>query len=233
MAERSLNEETKVLAVIPARGGSKTLPNKNLAPIKGMPLVGWTIKAAQKVKQIDKVLVSTNNNKIRDFCKSQGAEVPFLRPAKYSGDSIHSVHVVIHALNWLKNKENYQPDVVLMLLPTSPTRKSVHVLESLNLYLESGADSVIGVCPTSPIGSLRHIRDNRLEPVIEQKNHNFQRQDVDEIYAVNGAIYVSSPKTILEHESFHLPNSIPYVMPKENSIDVNTYEDLKLAEKLL
>jgi CMP-N-acetylneuraminic acid synthetase len=220
------------LAVIPARGGSKAIPRKNIRPLAGKPLIAWTIAAARAARLVDRVLVSTDDEEIAAVARSAGAEVPFLRPAALAGDEVHSVHAVLHALDWLEEHAGAAPDTVVMLLPTSPFRQAGDLDRAVATLRSSGAPSVISVCASGPFGSLRWMRDGLLVPLEPGGDHNFQRQDVEQLYAVNGSIYVAASAALREHRSFHIAGAAGSVMSNLRSIDINTLEDFTIAEAL-
>lgn len=221
------------LAVVPARGGSRGIPRKNIRPLAGRPLIAWTLATAKAARQIDRVLVSTDDEEIAAVARAAGAEVPFLRPAAFSGDDVHSVHAVLHSLDWLEQHEGSVPDTVAMLLPTSPFRRAADLDQAVATLRTSDAPSVISVCAAAtPLGSLRWLREDRLVPVQETADHNFQRQDVEQLYAVNGSIYVAASAALRKHRSFHIVGAVGSVMSKRHSIDINTLEDFAIAEAL-
>ena len=223
-----------ILAVIPARGGSKAIPRKNLRPLAGRPLIAWTIAAALEAQRVDRVLVSTDDREIAEVARAAGAEVPFLRPAELAGDAVHSVHAVLHALDWLEQHQGSVPETTVMLLPTSPLRSAGDLDQAVEALETAGAPSVISVCASgAPFGSLRWLRNGRLEALDQNAYRNFQRQDVEQLYAVNGSIYVASTAALRQHESFHIDGAVGSIMSKRHSIDINTLEDFAIAEALL
>jgi CMP-N,N'-diacetyllegionaminic acid synthase len=220
------------LAVIPARGGSKAVPRKNVQPLAGQPLVAWSIGAARGARLVDRVIVSTDDEEIAATARSAGAEVPFLRPPALAGDTVHSVHAVLHALDWLEASEGEVPDTVVMLLPTSPLRTAADIDFAIKILQRDSPPSVISVMAVSPQGSLRRLRNGRLVPLVGEGERNFQRQDVEALYAVNGSIYVAATTALRDHRSFHIDGAVGYVMAKRHSIDINTAEDFAMAEAL-
>ncbi|MCT4605053.1 MAG: acylneuraminate cytidylyltransferase family protein [Marinisporobacter sp.] len=221
----------EILAIIPARGGSKGLPGKNIKLLGHKPLIAYTIEATQRSKYIKRMIVSTDDLKIAEISKEYGAEVPFIRPAELSNDYTNTVDVVIHALNDLKEKEGYIPKLVVLLQPTSPLRNHIHIDEAIEKFLESTADSVISVCEFehSPYWATK-IVDNRLIKLMDEKNK--RRQDYEKIYRYNGAIYIIAAKDLLENKSF-FDEVAPYIMDNEDSIDIDTLFDFKMAEMIL
>ena len=221
----------KTLAIVPARGGSKGIIRKNLQLLAGKPLLAWTMEAIIDSALVDRVVVSTDDPEIAQAARFWGAETPFMRPTELAADHIHSVQVVLHALNWLERRENYRPDAAMMLLPTSPFRKATHIDGALTLFQEENPEAVISVCElTKPLHGIRKLRDGRLAPIDHYDNLNLQRQDVETLYAVNGSIYISRPETLEHYQTFHSSGAIPYFMPGINSLDINSSEDMFIAE---
>jgi len=223
-----VNPET--LVVIPARGGSRGIPRKNLVLLEGKPLIAWTIQAAKAARHVTRVIVSTDDPEIAEVSRQFGAETPFLRPAEISGGEVFSVAVPVHALKWLRENEGYEPARVLMLLPTSPLRQAEDIDGAIELFAASGAPSVVSVEPMDKqLPHLRRLVDGRLEPLIPFDQLNVQRQGLEPLYVLNGSIYVTTPATLLEHGTFHLRGAAGYPMLPARSIDINSPEDLLLA----
>lgn len=225
----------RVLAIIPARSGSKGIPDKNVTLLGNKPLMNWTIDAAKQSKHINKIVVSTDSEKYALVANENGAEIVMRDPA-FAKDSVHSVYAILDTLKKLEQNESYIPDVVLMLLPTSPLRKAASIDKAIELYLTQKPKSVISV--TKSDKQLLHFRtisgQNHLRPVQDVSDYNVQRQDLDELYALNGSIYVSSPSTLHQEESFHIADgSLPLIMSEEESVDINLPKDLEYAEYLI
>lgn len=219
-----------VLAVIPARGGSVGVPGKNLRPLAGRPLLAWSVACARAASSVDRVLVSTEDQAIAQAARDAGAETPFVRPAHLADGAVHSVHVVLHALDWLEAAEGALPELILMLLPTSPFRRPEHIDGAVEVMRRHKPVSVISVCPLHhPLITLRWIRRGELVPVHPQENMNQQRQEAEPVYTVNGSIYVSTPQALRTHGTFHAPGAAPYVMGELESLDINTLDDFRLA----
>ena len=227
------------LAIIPARGGSKGLPNKNIADVAGTPLIQYTIEAAQKSKFLNRLLLSTDDKKIAEVRKNLGVEVPFMRPAKLAQDDTPAIDVVLHALDWLKRNDSYQPDAVVLLQPTSPLRTEKHIDEAIQIFFDNNADTVVSVVEVphnfSPY-KLMKLDNGRLvdfwgTPV---DFNIYQRQKVPKLYARNGpAILIAKTDVILKKKSFYGSKVLPFIMPKEESIDIDDKSDLHLASLLL
>lgn len=225
--------KNNIICIIPARGGSKGIPKKNLQELEGKPLLYWSIKVAQLSGVVDRILVSTDDQEIASLAQSLGAEVPFLRPNHLALDHVHSVYVVIHLLNWIESQENKTPEGLLMLLPTSPLRRPQDIQNAVKLFREYKAKSVVSVTELGKyLTNLRYLRSGQLEIVDSNENLNAQRQGLEEIYAVNGSIFLARPKDLQKEQTFHMKGTRGYVMPMLNSIDINSPEDLNLARQL-
>ena len=212
-----------VLAIIPARGGSKGVKDKNIKDLNGKPLISHTIINASRSKYIDKVLVSTDNIKIAEISKLFGAHVPFLRPDEISGDDAKTIDAVIYTIEKLKDvKEQY--DILILLQPTSPLRTTQDIDNALEIFLESSMQSLVSVCKVT-------ISNNMLKKILNI-NSTIRRQDMPQFYRVNGAIYINYIKEISRETSFN-DNVIPFVMSIQNSIDIDSIDDFILAEKFL
>ncbi|WP_461634102.1 acylneuraminate cytidylyltransferase family protein [Labilibaculum euxinus] len=225
----------KILAIIPARGGSKRLPRKNILPLAGKPLIAWSIEAAQKSAYVTDVLVSTDDIEIASIAKDYGAWVPFLRPQNLSTDTSSSYDVVEHTINFCE-KLNKSYDLVLLLQPTSPLRCAEDIDAAVNLLNSKSADAVISVCEAehSPIWS-NTLPDNLNMDLFEnEKYRDIRSQDLPTYYRLNGAIYLLKTERLLTEKSFSLNrNTFAYVMKQERSIDIDTKLDFCIAETIL
>lgn len=224
----------KFLGIIPARGGSKGLPRKNLASLLGKPLILYTIEAALESKNLDRVIVSTDDVEIKNVALSaKGVEV-IDRPASLASDDAPTILAIEHVLAELKNKHAYSPDAVVLLQPTSPLRTSGDINSAIELFSAKKPDSVVGVCEAShsPYLSL-HLSGEFLEPLFGWENFQKRRQDMAKTYLPNGSVYVSSPQVLSGKGTFYTDRTLPYVMPKERSIDIDSESDLRLAEAVL
>lgn len=223
-----------ILAVIPARGNSKGIPSKNLKPLGGLPLVAHTILAAKQASSLDRIILSTDSPEIAKVGKRYGIEVPFLRPAELAADEAPMAPVLAHALSWAEKDQGRRVDVVVSLLPTSPFRQALHVDEGIRLLLNSGADSVVGLCEA------RHnpywmwvIRDGNVERLFAEGSKFFRRQDLPVVYQVNGAFYASRRHVIIEQQRVLGENLRGLIMTEQDSIDIDTPLDFMLAETIL
>ena len=229
-------KEKKILAIIPARGGSKRLPRKNILKLNGKPLIEWTIDAGLNSKYIDDLVVSTDDKEIADVSKKAGALVPFLRPDYLSNDEAKSIDVIIHAILYLKEelKKNY--DYVVLLQATSPLRDNVDVDNAIKYFFEKKADAVISVCEMehSPLWSNVLPKDNSMINFLDEKILNKRSQDLETFYRINGAMYICSCSRFINEKRLFLKDNIfAYVMNKEKSIDIDDEFDFKFAEFIL
>ena len=225
----------RVLALITARGSSKGLPGKNIKPIAGLPMIGWSIRAAQLADRVDRIVVSTDCEEIAKVSKILGAEVPFMRPKELAGDQVAGVDPVLHAVEWLRDYEGYQADWLLLLQPTSPLRTSEDINGAVNLACSKSWDSVIGVTEASPHPYWTKIinQDGLLEEFVSRVTSHPDRQSLPKVYAVNGAIYLVRTSQLLETRKMLPVSPLPWIMSKERSVDVDDWIDFTLAECLL
>lgn len=223
----------KFLAIIPARGGSKGIPNKNIMAISGKPLIAYTIDAGKKSKYIDEIIVSTDSEVIKVIAQQYGAKVPFLRPEELSNDTSKSIDVVMHSIDFYK-KNDINFDYVILLQPTSPLRTFKHLDEAIEKLIESNSTSLVSVCEAceNPV-LMRSIENEKLKEVISFEGTNLRRQDLPTFYIFNGALYINSNDMLVNKKKFVDENTIPYVMNKESSIDIDTMLDARLVELII
>lgn len=224
----------RVLAVVPARGGSKGIPRKNLADVAGRPLLAWTLKAAQDSGVVDELIVSTDDAEIATVARRWGASVPFLRPAELGRDEVHAVHTVLHALDWFEATHGALPEVVLMLLPTSPLRRPEDIRACVNLMQRRDTPAVISVTDMGKyLNNLRYLDGDDLSLVDPSVDRNGQRQTQRKIHAVNGSIFAARPHLLRAHGTFHIDGACGHPMDPQHSIDINGPQDLALARDAL
>lgn len=225
----------KVLAVIPARAGSRGVPGKNNALVAGKPLITWTIEAARQSGCLDRIVVTTDGDEIARVADQAGAEVPFRRPAALARDDTPGMEAILHCVTWLEEFQAYCPELVMVLQPTTPLRTAEDVAAGLRLLTQQPADSVVSVCEAAhhPCWMKRRLPDGRLEDFLPQESVPARRQDLPPVYALNGALYLARRTLVLAHRTFMLPATYGYVMPAERSLDVDTPWDLELADFLL
>ena len=228
----------EVLAIIPARGGSKGIPLKNIKSLGGHPLIAYSIAAGLRAEQVNRVIVSTDDNEIADRAKDYGAEVPFLRPSEYARDETRDLPVFLHALDWFSKHEGYQPDLVIQLRPTSPFRP-VHLLDEVIKVIQENpkATSVRGVVPSkqNPYKMWKIEKDGRMDPILDTEiaePYNMLRQELPETYWQTGHIDVTKRETIL-NGSMSGNVIFPYIIDPIYSIDLDNQLDWDRAENRL
>ena len=221
-----------IIAIIPARGGSKGIPRKNIKKLGSKPLIAYTIEEALKSKCLDHVFVSTEDPEIANISKEYGAQV-IDRPASLAKDTSKTVDAVLHAIEYLE-REGIHPHTVVLLQPTSPLRDVEDIDAAVNLFLDNECDSVISVCEPdhSPFWCFT-ISGKYLKPILDKKFDDTRRQDLPRVVTPNGAIYISSPETIRRYKGFNGDRIIPYCMPPERSIDIDKPLDFTIAEVLI
>lgn len=222
-----MHKDKTFLAIIPARGGSKRLPRKNILDLAGKPLIAWTIEAALKSKYINKVVVSSDNAEILAIAQKCGAEI-IKRPDELARDTTTTFETVKHAV---ENLEEY--DYIMLLQPTSPIRNADHIDEAIELLLAKEADAVVSVCEMdhSPLWSNTLPDDRSMNRFLRDDVLNKRSQDLEKYYRLNGAIYICKTDKLLAEKSFFLNENIyAYVMDKKSSIDIDEGIDFKIAE---
>lgn len=224
-----------VLALVPARGGSKGIPRKNITLLAGKPLLHWTIEAALACDRIERVLVSTDEPEIADVALACGADVPFLRPAVLASDEAPGIDPVLHAVRWLEEREGYRPEWVALLQPTSPLRSTDDIRGALALGEGRGAAAVVSVTEAAqhPWWMKTMGEGGRLRDWSEVPERATRRQDLPPAYALNGAIYLVQRRALMAQESLAPEPCLGFEMPPERSLDVDTAWDLHLAHLIL
>lgn len=225
----------KVLGIIPARGGSKGLPKKNIALLAGKPLICHSIAAALSATKLDRVIISTDSNEIKEIARSCGAEAPFLRPTELAQDTTPGIEPIIHAVDWLDKHERYNPDYVMVIQPTSPLRATEDIDNAIKLAKEKQADSVISVCHPDhhPYWTKRITEEGLLTDLFKLDGAYSRRQNLPLAYALNGAIYLVKTDILMRLKTFYTNKTYAYIMPPERSIDIDSTWDLYLAECIL
>ncbi|MDI6751656.1 MAG: acylneuraminate cytidylyltransferase family protein [bacterium] len=220
----------KTLGIIPARGGSKRLQKKNLAPLLGKPLIFYTLKEAKKAN-LERLVVSTEDPEIASFSASEGVEV-IDRPEELSKDETPSILVYQHTLRYLEER-GFMPDVVTILQPTSPLRKAKHINQSLEMLMKEGCDAVVSVClaEKNPYWMVK-LEDSRLSFLFPEGKSYSRRQELPDVYLLNGAVYTMRTAIITSGRIWDC-DLRGLVMEEEDSIDIDTGLDLLLAEALL
>jgi len=226
----------KILAIIPARGGSKGIPRKNIRTLAGKPLVAWTIEAARSAASLDRVVVSTEDKEIADVARAFGAEIPFLRPQELAGDDTPTLAVLQHTIAHLRNREGYRPDAVMTLQPTSPLRTASHIDAAATLFSsDPAADSLVSCVEVPhifhPRSVMKRSPDGYLAPYLDE-TQPFRRQDKEVVFARNGAAIYITRTACLDRFVFG-GKLICFPMDEISSVDIDTEADLAHAAVLL
>lgn len=232
-------ERREVLAIIPARGGSKSIPRKNIRNFAGYPLIAYSIAAGKAAKNVTRLLVSTDDEEIASIAKDYGAEIPFLRPTELSQDDTPDLPVFQHALSWLEENEGYHPDILVQLRPTSPLRRTIHIDHAVQRLLEHPeADSVRTVCVPfqNPYKMWRIGEDGFLHTLLTfdmPEPYNLPRQALPDVYWQTGYVDAAWTDTIQGKNSMTGDNILPLIIGAEEWIDIDSPDDWRRAERLL
>lgn len=221
-----------MIAIIPARGGSKGLPGKNIRPLDGKPLIAYAIECAKKAKLVDRVIVSTDDTKIADVARQYGAEVPFMRPDSLATDDAKAIDNYVYTVDRLSREWGVQIEEFAVLQPTTPLRTSEDVDGAIELFRTKNADSVVSYTPEAhPVRWHKYLDENMaFVDIFEQTIDN--RQTLRTSYYPNGAVYVFRTE-VVRAGKYYTDKSFAYVMPRSRSVDIDTLDDFRYAEFLL
>lgn len=227
----------EVLGIVPARGGSKGIPDKNIYPLNGKPLISYTIAAAKSSRQLTRLILTSDSQEIINISSKYGLEAPFIRPKELARDETPALPVIQYAVKWLKDNEDYQPDYIVLLQPTSPLRTSKHIDEAITRLINSDADSIVSVVKVphnyNPV-SIMKLEKGFLKPYLDYDENKNIRQLKPEFYARNGsAIYAFTNECLIRKNSIYGDKILAYEMEKSDSIDIDDELDLLLCEALL
>lgn len=225
-----------ILGLIPARGGSKAIPRKNIIPVAGKPLLAYTCQAAISSRRLTRVMINTDDQEIADVGNEYGVDTPFLRPNNLAEDETPILPVLNHTLEWLQQGEGYIPDIVVLLQPTSPLRTSEHIDSALNLFLDSNADTLVSVQelphhfnPTS----LMKLDDQGYLLPYQEGEMILRRQNKPEVLARNGPAILIVNRSVLISGRLYGERVLPFKMGRLESIDIDDKDDLIMVEALL
>ena len=225
-----------MLAIIPARSGSKGLLNKNIKLLNKRPLIAWSIIAASKSSFISRIVVSTDSKEIAKVANKYGAEVPFLRPKYLATDDAKAIDNYIYTVKKIKKNYSYASDNFVVLQPTSPIRDSKDIDKAIKLYYLKKADSVLSCCESS-LAPFTLMNLNKNNKMMISKNKKLKkimnRQEINPYYTPNGSIYVLNLKNLIKYKSYFSNKSFAHLMSKEKSVDINDLSDLRYAEFLM
>ncbi len=220
-----------ILGLIPARGGSKGVPGKNLRRVGGRSLIEWAVRAGQGSRYIDRLILSSDDPALMDEAHRVGCEVPFQRPAALAADGTPGIDPVLHALETLPERYDY----VVLLQPTSPLRQAEDIDRSVARCLEQGAPAAVTLCPVAqqPHWMYHLDAEGGMQPLMPPETHTARRQELPPLYVLNGAVYVAEVALLKKTRSFLTPETRGVIMPPERSLDIDTEMDLTLCEALL
>ncbi len=223
----------KILVIIPARGGSKGIPHKNIKPLNGKPLIHYTIDEAREIVGDEDICVSTDDLKIIKCVEDYGLNVPFVRPSELATDAAGTYEVLLHALNFYENQGLYY-DAVLLLQNTSPFRKAEQIKEALKLYTPD-VDMVVSVkeCAANPYYCVFEENEEGYLHVCKGDGSIFRRQDAPKVYEYNGAIYIMNAKKLKTTHMHKMQKRVKYVMDNLSSFDLDTMWDWQMAESII
>ncbi|MGE5396105.1 MAG: cytidylyltransferase domain-containing protein [Chitinophagales bacterium] len=223
-------EGKKVLAIIPARGGSKTLPRKNLKILAGKPLIAWTIEEAHKSSYLDRVILSSEDEEIIEVAREWDCEVPFIRPLELAGDETPGIEPILHAIVAIKEKYDY----LAVLQPTSPLRTVFDIDECIRFCIKSEASTCASVSQVNkhPFWMFTLDEKQYLSPLMAKGRPIDRRQDLPPVFVLNGAIYVARTNYLLETKSLVTEETLGYIMPLERSWDIDNELDLRICTLL-
>jgi len=220
-----------MLAVIPARGGSKGLPGKNVKKLAGKPLIAYTIEAALSSKEVTQIVISTDDEEIANVCSKYDVEIPFMRPEVLASDNALIVDTYTYTVDRINKEQNKNYQNMIALLPTCPLRNGNDIDSAVKIFKEKEADSVISYYEAPhPVQWYRYIDNNGvLRSVFQESDRLANRQEENITYLPNGAIYVFK-MNLLRENKYYSDKSYPYLMPSSRSIDIDTLNDFKMAE---
>ena len=228
-----MKNNNDTLFIIPARGGSKGLPRKNILALAGKPLIAWTIDAAREVTNDENICVSTDDEEIKQWVESYGLKVPFIRPAELATDTAGSREVILQALDFYHEKLGKSYSKVCLLQPTSPLRTGQHINEAMELFTRE-TDMVVSVKESKANPYFNLFEEDEAGHLQQSKEgHYTRRQDAPKVWEYNGAIYIISSRSVRLYELNRLPVKVKYIMSEEDSVDIDTLFDLQRAEHIL
>ncbi len=224
----------RVLVIIPARGGSKGIPHKNIKPLNGKPLIHYTIDVARTIVSDDDICVSTDDPEIISVVENYGLKVPFVRPEELATDAAGTYEVLLHAINYYEEKLHRRYDVVILLQNTSPFRSAKQLQEAIKLYRDD-IDMVVSVkeCPANPYYCVFEENDEGFLRVCKGDGNIFRRQDAPKVYEYNGAIYIMNAEMLKTTHMHKMTKRIKYVMDDFSSFDLDTMWDWQMAEMMV
>ena len=236
----TIGKDPKIVAIIPARGGSKGIPHKNIKPLNGRPLIHYAIELAREAQKrgiITDHIVSTDSEKIASIAKDSGGNVPFLRPAELATDDSPVIDTAIHAVNWWEKNHGDTIHSILILQPTNPLTAGEDLENSIRYYLKNQPEAkcLISVCDAQHVRlpTLYHKKGKRLEQILKEVNPTERRQALQKLYWRNGAVYITRRDLLLKEKKIISENPLFYEMPRSRSVAIDDMFDWSLAEMLI
>lgn len=227
----------RVIAIIPARGGSKGLPGKNIKELCGKPLIAWSIEAGLASQYIDEVMVTTDSDEIAGIARDFGATVPFIRPAELASDTATSFDTVKHAIDFYQDELNKTFDYIVLLEPTSPLRDKNDIDKSIEQLLSNpNAMAIVGICKTESQNPAFLVKKNNHDFLVGYENKDMKvlrRQDINDVFFFEGSVYVSQIDALLHKKTFYHEHTVGYIVPKWKSFEIDDIDDFIMVEALL
>lgn len=233
-----MSDQISILGIIPARGGSKGIPRKNLVDVAGKPLIAYSIESGLRSRNLTRLLVSTEDDEIARVAAEYGAAVPFMRPAELSTDGARSLPVVQHAIKAMEALEECSYDVVVLLQPTCPMRTADDIDRGIELLIETGADSVVSVVDVGanhPFRMMRILDEGRLVHIVDQEGSENMapRQELPPIYIRSGDLYIARRHVVMELDTLIGSDCRAIIIPEERAVNIDTRFDLERARELI
>lgn len=227
-----INKPKNILAIIPARGGSKRLPGKNIKILAGKPLIAYAITAAKKSKLVNRVIVSTDDKEIAKIAKKYGGEIPFMRPARLATDRAKTISALLHAVKFMEKEEKTVFDIIVLLQLTTPFTTSEDIDSAINTLLKTKTKSCVSVCPVSERPEWMYsLKGNRAKPFINFKKQAYASHFLPKAYCLNGAVYAIFRDTLIKEKKIFDNTSISAIlMPRERSCDIDEPLDFEIAK---
>lgn len=225
------------LAIIPARSGSKGLPNKNIKNLCGKPLMAWSIEAGLQSRYIDEVVVSTDSEEYAKIAREYGAQIPFLRPMELSLDTSTTFDSIKHTIDFYKSQLNKTFDYIVLLEPTSPLREVKDIDQAIEmLFLNQNVEAIVGICKTesqNPAFLINLTHTNIIEGYTNKNFKPIRRQEIEDVYFFEGTIYISKTETLLQKQNFYHHKTMGYIVPKWKSLEVDDEDDFFMIETMM
>ena len=226
----------RTLAIITARGGSKTLPRKNIKTLCGKPLIAWTIEHAQTSAYIDRTIVSTDDKEIAEIARQYGADAPFLRPEEFARDDSPSIDALMHAITWLEGRGEYY-DIIVLLEPTSPLRKKTDLDEALALFISNidNADSLVSVGEVhlEHPSIIKRVEEGYVKPFIGTHEEAYQRQQLPSAYFPYSVVYLSKTDALKKCKTFYQQRTVPYFIERWQNYEIDDIYDFLCIEAIM